>query len=326
MRRMVFAALAVSLGGCIVTGGRPMENDFRDDRVSRQISQQERWAQQALESRPTQDQLDRIRSGDQAAVNAGRKELNRLIQAIDRGTWMRDAAAEMLRDEPDPQLVQDFDRGGRLRTQAIQAADQLASALADTRGGLDQATLQRAFASLQKAQASDDAAARQPPRAGQKLAPAPIPSPRPFTDAAAKLAAGNPDAGKQLEAQLPPDEATKLRAKAADMAREQEEQKRAEADNQPPPPAPGMPAPTGSGGGEIEAQAPSNTLSISNDVANMIAKRPPRSITLREDGLFELLYDDAAYLFDPEGKLIRKEAPQPPSQLPPAPQPPAPQR
>lgn len=329
MRRMVFAALAASLGGCIVTGGRPMENDYRDDRVSRQIAQQERWAQQALDARPTQDQLDRIRAGDQAAVNAGRKELGRLIQAIDRGTWIRDAASEMLRDEPDPQLVQEFDHGGRLRTQAMQSADTLASALADTRDGLDQATLQRGLTALQKAQASDDAAARQPARAGKKLAPAPIPTPRPFTDAAAKLAAGNPDTGKQLESQLPPDEATKLRAKSADLAREQEEQKRAGAETEPPPPAPGMPAPAGSGG-EMEAQAPSNTLSISNEVANMIAKRPPKSITLREDGLFELLYDDGAYLFDPEGKLVRKEAPQPQPQLqpqpPPAQQPPAPQR
>src|ERR1043166_590418 len=69
MRRIVFAALAIAAGGCIVTGGRPMERDTRDDRLSRQLQQQERWAQQALEARPTQEQLDRIRAGDQAAVN-----------------------------------------------------------------------------------------------------------------------------------------------------------------------------------------------------------------------------------------------------------------
>src|ERR1041384_8046386 len=162
MRRIVFAALAIAAGGCIVTGGRPMERDTRDDRLSRQLQQQERWAQQALEARPTQEQLDRIRAGDQAAVNAGRKELGRLLQAIDRGTWIRDAAAEMIREDGEPTLTQDFDRGGRIRHDAIQAADELASALADTRGGLDSSTLQRALAALQKAQASEDALARHP--------------------------------------------------------------------------------------------------------------------------------------------------------------------
>ena len=30
---------------------------------------------------------------------------------------------------------------------------------------------------------------------------------------------------------------------------------------------------------------------------------------LREDGLFALGYDDAVYLVDPDGKLVRKENP-----------------
>jgi len=306
MRWMGFTALG--LAGCIVTGGKPMERDARDDRLSRQLSQQERWAQQALEARPTQDQLDRVRSGDQAAVNAGRKELTKLLQAIDRGTWIRDASSEMLQEDGDASLLRDFDQGGRLRHDAMQAADELASALADTRGGLDATTLQRALNTLQKAQASEEAIARQPVKQGQpRLAPAPLPTPRPFTDAAAKLAAGNPEDGKQLESALPPDEATKLRAKAADMAREQEEQKKAQQEEQQPPP----PAMSGASG-DVEAAAPSNTLNISNDVANLLAKKPPRSITLREDGLFELNYDDGAYLVDPDGKLVRKETPQQP--------------
>ena len=62
---------------------------------------------------------------------------------------------------------------------------------------------------------------------------------------------------------------------------------------------------------ETEAQAPSNTLNISNDAANLIAKKPPKAITLREDGLFELSYDDGNYLVDPDGKLVRKEPPTP---------------
>ena len=322
MRALWIAALGLA-AGCIVSsaGSKPMESDYRDDRLSRQIQQQERWAQQALDGRPTQEQLDRIRSGDQAAVTAGRKELGRLIQAVERGTWIRDACAETLREDGPPSLAQDFDRGGRIRRDAMQAADELASALADAHGGLDSAMLERGLAALKKAQASEDAIARMPPQANLKLAPAPLPTPRPFTDAAAKLAAGNPEAGKQFEAHLSPDDATKMRAKAADMAREQEEQKRAQQEEDalpPPPPAVGGGVMTpGSGGGQvdqkgqIEAQAPSNTLTVSNDVANLLAKKPPRSITLREDGLFELNYDDGAYLVDPDGKLVRKEAPQP---------------
>jgi hypothetical protein len=69
-----------------------------------------------------------------------------------------------------------------------------------------------------------------------------------------------------------------------------------------------VPAPEG----EREAEAPSTTLTIANDAASLIARKAPRSITLREDGLFALAYDDAEYLVDPQGKLVRKEAPPPP--------------
>jgi len=308
MRRMVFALGLCS--GCLVAG-RPMERDLRDDRVARQISQQERWAQQALDARPSPDQLERIRSGDPSAVAAGRKELQKLVQAVDRGTWVRDTAAELIREDGDAALAQDFDAGGRLRADAMQAADTLAGALADAPGGLTAADLRSALEALRKAQASEDALAKQPPKAsGVKLAAAPIPAPRPFTEAAAKMASADPDAAKQLEAQLPPAEVTKMRAKAADLEREEEERKRSQpAEPQPPAPAaPGTPAPGGAMA-ETEAQAPSTTLTIGNDAASLMAKKPPKSITLREDGLFQLSYDDGEYLVDPDGKLVRKEAP-----------------
>src|SRR5260370_9581360 len=131
MRRLVIAAFVLS-ASCIVRG--PSVHEVRDDRVLRQISQQERWAQQALDARPTPDTLERIRSGDPAAVGPGRKELKKLIQAIDRGTWVRDTAAELLREDGDPGLAGDFDRCGRLRADAIHAADALASAPAEGGG------------------------------------------------------------------------------------------------------------------------------------------------------------------------------------------------
>jgi hypothetical protein len=56
-----------------------------------------------------------------------------------------------------------------------------------------------------------------------------------------------------------------------------------------------------------EAEAPSTTLSVAADAAQLLSKRVPRSITLREDGLFQLSYDDGDYLVRPDGKLVRKE-------------------
>ena len=295
-----FSAAFVLSASCIVPG--PPARVVPDDRVMRQISQQERWAQQALDGRPTPDTLERIRGGDPASVGPGRKELKKLIQAIDRGTWVRDTAAELLREDGDPGLAVDFDRGGRLRADAIQAADALASALAEG-GSLTVAELRPGFDALRKAQASEDALLKQPVR-GMKLAQAPLPTPRPFLDAAAKVAAADAEAARQLQAQLPPEQATQLRARVADAERELEEKKRA----QPPPPAV-APAPDGGMPPETEAQAPSNTLNVANDAAALIGKKAPKSITLREDGLFELSYDDGNYLVDPDGKLIRKEPP-----------------
>src|SRR5260370_35387313 len=104
MRRIVIAAF-VSSASCIVPG--PPVHEVRDDRVLRQISQQERWAQQALDGRPTPDTLERIRSGDPAAVGPGRTERKKLIQAIDPGTWRRATAAALLRADVDLRQAED---------------------------------------------------------------------------------------------------------------------------------------------------------------------------------------------------------------------------
>src|SRR2546430_1069342 len=201
MRRFAFAVL-LAAGGCIHGSSAPQ----RDSNALRAIAQQERWAQDALSRRPDRTELQAIRSSDFTAVGRGRGELKRLLQAIDRATWMRNTAAELMLDDADPQLAATFDRAARMRADAIQAADELASALAEAKGGLTIGDL------------------------------------RPGLEAVRK------------------------------------------------------------------AQAPSPTLTVANDAAVLISKRIPRSITLREDGLFELSYDDADYLVDPQGKLVRKEA------------------
>ncbi len=303
MRRLSVALLLAA--GCI--HGAPR----RDDRVIRSIAQQERWAQDAVAARPTRSQLDAIRSGDYQAVGRARAELKRLVQAIDRGTWIRNTTAELLADEQDPYFIAAFDRAGRVRSEAVQAADELAAALAETKGGLTIGDLKPAFEAIHKAQGSEDRIARLPPRAGGiRLALSPLPVPRPFISTAARLVAANSELARELD-RLPPEDAALIRARLADVDRGREEQRRAEA---PPAPAatPPVPAPEeappGAPGEPREAEAPSPTLTIANDAAALLAKRTPRSITLREDGLFELSYDDAEYLVDPNGKLVRKEA------------------
>ncbi len=300
MRRILFALLLAA--GCI-HGSSAVQ---RDSGAVRAIAQQERWAQQALASRPTRSQLDAIRSSDYAAVGRARGDLKRLLQAIDRGTWIRNTSAELMADDTDPELARAFDRAGRIRTEAVQAADELASALAEAKGGLTIGDLRPGFDAVRKAQASEDRIARLPLRAGGvRLVPAPLPVPRPFVAGAARLVSANPELARDLD-RLGPEEAAQIRARLADVDREKEEQK----PSQPAfAPAPTQEAEVPPPGEPKEAEAPSPTLNIANDAAALLAKRAPRSITLREDGLFELSYDDADYLVDPQGKLIRKEAP-----------------
>jgi len=303
MRRTFFALLLAA--GCI--HGSPAVQ--RDDRMLRAIGQQERWAQQALAARPARPQLDAIRSSDYAAVGRARGDLKRLLQAIDRTTWIRNTTAELMADDPDPELGRAFDRAGRTRTEAVQAADELASALASAKGGLTIGDLRPGFDALRKAQASEDRIARLPLRAGSvRLAPAPVPAPRPFVTAAARLVSASPELARGLY-RLSPDDAAQIRARLGDVDREKAEEKAQaapppESNESVPPPMDDVPPAE-----PKEAEAPSPTLKIANDAAVLLAKRPPRSITLREDGLFELAYDDADYLVDPQVKLIRKEPP-----------------
>jgi hypothetical protein len=306
MRRTFFAVLLAA--GCLHGSPAPQ----RDSGAMRAIVQQERWAQDAVARRPGTSELQAIRSGDYAAVGRGRAELKRLVQAIDRGTWIRNTAADLMADDPDPALAASFDRAARLRADAIQASDELASALAEAKGGLTIGDLRPGFEAIRKAQASEDRIARLPPRAnGRRLASAALPLPRPFIAPAARLVAANPELSRELD-RLPPDDAAQIRSRLADVNREREEARRSEAPAVAATP-PALPPP--SAGEENappeprEAEAPSPTLTVANDAAALLSRRPPRSITLREDGLFELSYDDAQYLVDPQGKLVRKEAP-----------------
>jgi hypothetical protein len=269
MRRIFFALLLSA--GCI--HGSPAVQ--RDDRVLRSIAQQERWAQQALAARPSRAQLDAIRSSDYAAVGRARGDLKRLVQAIDRGTWIRNTSAELMADDQDPELGRAFDRAGRVRTEAVQAADELASALAEAKGGLTMGDLRPGFEAVRKAQASEDRIVRLPLRAGgMRLAPAPVPLPRPFIASAARLVSANPELARELD-RLPADDAAQIRARLADVDREKQEQRvtaQAPASASPPPAsAPQLPAQDVPPPEPREAEAPSPTLTIANDAAALLA-------------------------------------------------------
>ena len=314
MRGLFVAVPVVLAAGCIHGAPAPQ----RDPGVQRAIAQQERWAQDALARRPGRSELDAIRSNDYNAVGRGRAELKRLLQAVDRGTWIRNTTADLLAEEPDPQLLTTFDRAARLRADAIQTADEVALALADSKGGLTIGDLKPGLDAVRKAQGSEERIARLPPRAmGQKLAPVALPVPRPFLAAGARVVSANPELTRELD-RLAPDDAAQIRARLADVDREREESKRNAAvaaasagagigAAQAAPAA--APAPEMAPPEPREAEAPSPTLTIANDAATLMAKRTPRAITLREDGLFELAYDDAVYVVDPQGKLVRKESP-----------------
>jgi ParB-like chromosome segregation protein Spo0J len=201
--------------------------------------------------------------------------------------------------------VQEFDRAGRVRREALLAADELAEALAEAHGGLTIGDLRPGFEALRKARQSEDALAKQAAAAkpgAPRLAPAALPVPQPFIEAAAKLLHAHAELAKELD-RLPPEDATRIRARLGDLERQKEEQKREAA------PAKAAAAPA-TPPAEAEAPAPSDTLNIANDAADLIKKKgAPKSITFRPDGLFGLKYEDAIHLVDPDGKLVRSEKP-----------------
>jgi hypothetical protein len=137
---------------------------------------------------------------------------------------------------------------------------------------------------VRKAQVSEDRIARLPigpqyPR----LAPAPLPLPSPLDRPLAKLSGiGAQPAVQPMPAPNP------------------------SVTNEAPPPTASQ-----DWGPTTEAAGPQSTLTIANDALDIITRKRPRSITLREDGLFQLSCADGEYLVGPDGKLVRKEPPNP---------------
>ncbi|MFL5378546.1 MAG: hypothetical protein ACJ787_11555, partial [Myxococcales bacterium] len=171
MRRTILVLIVPALSACI-TGSQPAHE--RDQRLVREIAQQQRWTGEAVAGRPAAEELDAVRSGDADAVSDARKRFRRLLMAVDRTVWIREAEIRAIRDAQGDAIAEDeavagFDRAGRQRVDALVAADDLAKALADSKSkraiSLDE--LRRAMLTVQKAKESEQRLSKDLAKAGR---------------------------------------------------------------------------------------------------------------------------------------------------------------
>jgi hypothetical protein len=335
MRRNILLLALPALSACI-TGSQPAHE--RDQRLVREIAQQQRWTGEAVAGRPAAEELDAVRAGDADAVSDARKRFRRLLMAVDRTVWIREAEVRALRDVQGDAIAEDeavagFDRAGRQRADALAAADDLAKALGDSKSkrAISLDDLRRALLTAQKAQESEQRLSRDLARAArstdapltlQRLTAATSSRGRYFVDATVHYLTNHPDERYGLDSwgsQLS-NEKSQIKAALAD------------ADANRPPPAPAVrneEVPTiGSAGDDLERSDPMPPpapvapaqLSVAGDAKKLIDKRgTPKAILTREGGLFALRYDEERpcgidrcestvdYVFDSSGKLVRDE-------------------
>jgi len=332
MRRTILVLIVPALSACI-TGSQPAHE--RDQRLVREIAQQQRWTGEAVAGRPAAEELDAVRAGDADAVSDARKRFRRLLMAVDRTVWIREAEIRAIRDAQGDAIAEDeavagFDRAGRQRVDALAAADDLAKALADSKSkraiSLDE--LRRAMLTVQKTQESEQRISKELAKAGRsqepqgaltRLTASTGPRGMVFVDATVRYLLNHPDEQYGLDSwsQQLATERSQVRAALAD----------AEA-SRPPLPAPAPATNVGSAGGDDldrgDQQPPplpgNAQMSVAGDAKKLIDKRgTPKAILTREGGLFALRYDEERpcgidrcqstvdYVFDSSGKLIRDE-------------------
>ena len=335
MRRNILILALPALSACI-TGTQPAQQ--RDQKLAREIAQQQRWTGEAVAGRPAPDELEAVRSGDADAVSDARKRFRRLLMAVDRTVWIREAEVRALREAQGDALAEDeatagFDRAGRQRNDALAAADDLAKALADSKSkraiSLDE--LRRALITVQKAQESEQRLSKELAKAGRspdsplaltRLSASTGPRNKAFVDASVRYLTNHPDEQYGLDSWSPQlaSEKSQIRAALAD----------AEANRPPAPAVRNDEVPTiGSAGDDLERppepppmpdMSAQQELSVVGDAKKLIDKRgTPKAILTRQGGLFALRYDEERpcgidrcestvdYVFDANGKLVRDE-------------------
>src|SRR5256885_15867587 len=97
MRRNILLLVLPTLSACI-TG--PSATHERDQRLVREIAQQQRWTGEAVAGRPATEELDAVRAGDADAVSDARKRFRRLLMAVRRTVWVREGGVRALREAP----------------------------------------------------------------------------------------------------------------------------------------------------------------------------------------------------------------------------------
>jgi hypothetical protein len=213
MQRLALPALlCASLAACLP--GEPHSRDAH--RTVDTIRKEHGWAATQIGKRVSAEELGRVRAGDDAAVDAAHRRLQKLEEALDRVIWVREAAPRALWASAEDAGDQDelafrFARAGKLRGDAFAEADEIAEALATSPApaALTWGDLSRALSMLQKAEASEEkvgkelaaVVAREPAVRGaaSRLAPLPPPSPRPFVAAAAAYLRAHPAEQAQLD-------------------------------------------------------------------------------------------------------------------------------
>jgi hypothetical protein len=330
MRRNILVLILPALSACITGGSQPAHE--RDQRLVREIAQQQRWTGEAVAGRPAAEELEAVRSGDADAVSDARKRLRRLLMAVDRTVWIREAEIRAIREAQGDAIAEDeavagFDRAGRQRVDALVAADDLAKALADSKSkrALSLDELRRAMLTVQKAQESEQRLSKDLAKAGRsqdspvaltRLTASTGPRSKVFIDATVRYLLNHPDEQYGLDSWSPQlaTERAQIRAALLD----------AEASR---PPAPAPATTVGSAGDDLERSEPqppplpgNAQMSVAGDAKKLIDKRgTPKAILTREGGLFALRYDEERpcgiercestvdYVFDSSGKLIRDE-------------------
>ncbi|HYV66374.1 MAG TPA: hypothetical protein VE964_09035 [Myxococcales bacterium] len=323
----------------------PAPGPDRSQQTLRDIDQQRRWTAEALAGRPPADELEAARDGDPEAIADSRKRLRRLLTAVERTTWIREAVPEVLRASPEQdRLVATFDGAAQDRNEALGAAEAAAHALAGSRsrGAISLEELRHGLMTARSARVSEQRlavnlghAARggSPNDPLRRLTTVPMPPNPPFVQATARYIAAHPAEDRAMDAWPPQlsEERTQIRAAVADLQLPPGvpdagivTPQAAEAGQEGEPIISGTdtipPEPTA----DASAGAAAAPVVVSGDLKNMLSKRgPPLSIAQRPDGLTAFRYHETRpcgttrcdvsvdYLFDSQGRLMRSEVAKP---------------
>ena len=323
----------------------PAPGPDRSQQTLRDIDQQRRWTEEALAGRPPADELEAVRDGDPEAIADTRKRFRRLLTAVERTTWIREAVPEVLRASAEQdRLVAAFDTAARDRNEALAAGEAAAHALAGSRsrGAISLDELKHGLTTARYARTSEQRLAvnlGQAARGGspsdplRRLSTVPMPPTPPFVQATARYIAAHPAEDRAMDAWPPQlaEERTQIRAAVADLQLQSGipdagiiTPQAADAGQEGEPIISGTdmipPEPTA----DANAAAAAAPVVVSGDLKNMLSKRgPPLSIAQRPDGLTAFRYHEMRpcgttrcevsvdYLFDSQGRLMRSEVAKP---------------